>query len=684
MKTRLIGLAALASAGGLFADTAVELNENDDMERISVVYPLRSPGQTQWHTQDLASGRDTGDLLRDLPGVSGSRMGGHGIDPVIRGLGQTRINVLLDGAFVHGACPNRMDPPTAYAPAAGYDLITIMRGVTTLEYGGGPGGTVLLERDTERFTAQERQRALIAAGYRDNASVRDLSADLATGTERGFVRAFGSLKDARNYQDGDGNAVRSAFEERSAGAVLGWTPSDERRLEISAEAQRLRDELFAGAGMDSPKSDNDLFRIAWRDQAVGPFDGLRAELAISRVDHVMDNYTLRTPMNPMMLMRAPATSDTDSGRVVGEIERDTVLWRMGLSLQNNRREATRVNDANGMLQSQLWPDAQIDQAGLFAEAEWSFAERHRLIGGLRLDRVHARANRVDTQPGGMFLSPRELYAIYYGEDADGSRVTESNLGGLLRLEHDLARPGTVYLALSSTVRTADATERYFASNAGMPSGRWVGNPGLDPERHWQLETGLLMKAGEWELDGSIFYNRVDNYILRDRFRQPGNNATVYRNVDATFWGGELGLAYRWAERWRADVGLAYVRARNDSANRQPLAQTPPLEALFELSWQGDEVEAFGRLRAAARQSRIDDNPLVGTGLDTRATPGWAVFDLGLRYRISDQWSLDAGIDNLLDRQYAQHLNRSSAFDVEQVQVNEPGRSAWLKLAWRYP
>lgn len=683
MKIQLIGLAVLASTGAVLASGAIDEHEHAEIERMQVVYPLRSPGQTQWHGPDLASGRDTGDLLRDLPGVSGSRMGGHGIDPVIRGLGQTRINVLLDGAFVHGACPNRMDPPTAYAPAAGYDLITVMRGVTTLAYGGGPGGTVLLERDTQRFTDQERLRAFIAGGYRGNASVRDLSADLATGTERGFLRAFGSLKDARNYRDGDGNAVRSAFEERAGGAVLGWTPTDERRLEISAEAQRLRDELFAGAGMDSPKSDNDLFRIAWRDQAVGPFDLLRAELAISRVDHVMDNYTLRMPMNPMMLMRAPATSDTDSARVVAEINQDAGLWRIGLSVQNNRREATRVNDANGTLQSQLWPDAQIDQAGLFAEREWSYRERYRLISGLRLDRVHARANRVDAQPDGMFLSPRELYAIYYGEGADGARVTENHLGGLLRLERDLARPGTAYLALSSTVRTADATERYFASNAAMPSGRWVGNPGLDPERHWQLETGLLMQTGPWTLDSSIFYNRVDDYILRDRFRQPGNNATVYRNIDATLWGGELGLSYRWTQRWQTDLGLAYVRARNDSDGRQALPQTPPLEASFELSWQGEQVNAFGRVRAATRQNRVDDDPLTGTGLDTRATPGWAVLDLGLRYELNDQWRLDGGIDNLLDRQYAQHLNRSSAFDVEQVQVNEPGRSAWLKLAWRY-
>ena len=60
---------------------------------------------------------DGGEYLRGLTGVSGTRMGGHGIDPIIRGQSQTRINILLDGAYVHGGCPNRMDPPSAYAAA---------------------------------------------------------------------------------------------------------------------------------------------------------------------------------------------------------------------------------------------------------------------------------------------------------------------------------------------------------------------------------------------------------------------------------------------------------------------------------------------------------------------------------------------------------------------------------------
>ena len=99
------------------------------------------------------------------PGAFVGTAGGHGTDPVIRGLGQTRLNILLDGAYVHGGCPNRMDPPTAYAPMGSYEEITVIRGTQTLEYGGGgPGGTLLFERVTGRFDSDKMARGRLNAG----------------------------------------------------------------------------------------------------------------------------------------------------------------------------------------------------------------------------------------------------------------------------------------------------------------------------------------------------------------------------------------------------------------------------------------------------------------------------------------------------------------------------------------
>nr|VFJ77841.1 MAG: iron complex outermembrane recepter protein [Candidatus Kentron sp. FM] len=79
----------------------------------------------------------------------------------------------------------------------------------------------------------------------------------------------------------------------------------------------------------------------------------------------------------------------------------------------------------------------------------------------------------------------------------------------------------------------------------------------------------------------------------------------------------------------------------------------------------------------AEQHRVDDDPATGSGLDARETPGFQTLDLYGGYRLDNGFVIEFGVDNVFDHDYAEHLNTSNAFDVTQVQVDEPGRSFWL-------
>lgn len=58
----------------------------------------------------------------------------------------------------------------------------------------------------------------------------------------------------------------------------------------------------------------------------------------------------------------------------------------------------------------------------------------------------------------------------------------------------------------------------------------------------------------------------------------------------------------------------------------------------------------------------------------------SAWDLGGRYALNKQVDVKLGVDNVFDRTYAEHLNRSNDFDPVQVQINEPGRDVWLRLS----
>ena len=638
---------------------------------------------------------DAADFLRDINGVSGVRMGGHGIDPIIRGQSQSRLNILLDGAYIHGGCPNRMDPPTAYSAMESYDSVTVIKGSQTVLYGGGgSGGTVLFERNPPQFEPGKNYLGRIDAGYKSNSQTKDFSADVAAGAELGYVRGIVGYKDAENYEDGDGNEVRSAFTNKSGNLILGYTPDQNKLLELNVEATREDDVLFAGAGMDSPYSDADNLRLKYEQQdSLGPLSGIKAEIYSTEVEHLMDNYSLRELTAPMR-MSVPTTSDTLGGRLLGDLMLGEATLTFGFDYQNNERDADRFSGMPGMepttLQSIMWPGAELEQTGLFAELSLPVGAQDTVKAGLRYDRVDASISRGDEKPDlGPSPTPNNLYAMYYAETSESQ--TEDNVGGFVQYEHAIGE-GALYAGISRSVRTADSTERYLASFSRnmmtATDNSWVGNPELDPEQHHQVEAGFKWSGAAWDTDVAVYYNDVTDFILRDRARgQDGilvanGTATIYRNVDAEFYGIEWQGGYRISDSLSTHASLAYVRAENTTDDR-PIAQIAPLEATIGAEYAMGALEFGGNVRMNAKQTRADlEN---GSGQDVQETPGWGVVDLYGSYEIAKNAEVSFGIDNLLDKSYAYHVNRANVdpFNPEAIQVNEPGREVWLKGGFKF-
>jgi iron complex outermembrane receptor protein len=650
---------------------------------------LEEPGISQKDTEEvLGTPVDGGDFLRAIPGVSGRRMGGHGIDPIIRGQGETRLNILLDGAYVHGGCPNRMDPPTAYSPIETYDSVTVIKGSQTVIYGaGGSGGTVLFERKTPRFGENQFFRGKIGGGYTSNSETKEFFGDLTAGNTQGFARGIVEYKDASNYKDGDGNETRSALSSKTGNLIFGYTPDNKTRLELSFEASRLDDVLYSGAGMDSPMSENDTIRLKYENEW-----GTKLALYYSKVEHVMDNYSLR-PLSAPMKMRVPSNSKTQGGRLSHNWLTDNDQeWTLGIDYQHNNRDANRFVGAASVstpttLQSIMWPDVDLKQVGLFAELEMPVRAADLLKLGLRYDQVTSDAGRArQIAMGG--VSPNTLYTRYYGKTAD--EHSENNIGGFIRYEHTLNNDDNfVFVSLSRSVRTADATERFLAANNNKSAERWIGNPDLNPEQHHEIGFGLFWKTDNWDMNTSVFYNDVTDYILRDRAHaQSGifqnDNASIYRNVDAELYGFEWAINIKLHQNWVSRLTLDYVHATNTTDDR-PIAQTPPLSGSLNLDYKQATWLLGSKLSFSSKQKRVDDDLNTGSGLDAQQSPGFGVLDFYGHVDINKQTMLKLGINNVFDNTYAYHVNRANVdpFNPEPVQVNEPGRLFWLNVTMKF-
>lgn len=640
-----------------------------------VIEITRGVPQLETEVRETTSGvqaspvSDGGELLRSVNGVSGIRMGGRAIDPVIRGQKETQLNVMLDGGYIHGGCPNRMDPPTAYTSVESYDRVTVIKGNRTVIYGGGgSGGTVLFERDWPMIDAKGYNVEL-SGSYEGNGSKWEAGADAALGSDAGYLRMIGHTSEAEDYDDGDGNRVDAEYKSRS-GALLGGVRLGEfTTLQASYEKSSEEDVEFPGASMDSPYADSESVRVKLAHQFTeGALRQLKVDLYRSDVEHLMENAS----------MSSPSTSDTLGARVLLQARAADIDWTFGIDTQRNDRDAIGEMIMGGADVFSAWPGAEIEQTGVFVEGEKALGQDDLVKAGIRYDRVKATASRA-TEPFGMMgvNTPVNLYNLKYGTtDTD---ATEDNVGAVLGWTHRLNDQYTVETNLSRSVRTADATERYMAK--AMMSGmgpRWVGNPQIDPEKHHQLELVLASRGERFNWMASGWYNRVDDYILR----QTVAGDDIYRNIAAELYGAELEAAYRVDGNLMLGAALAWTQGNNRDDDTH-LSRISPLTLTTSMDYTRDQWRAGVEWRLVAAQNDVCLSGSACGGQDVRKTPGYGVVNMHAEYQWPQGVQLAVGVDNLFDQMYSQHESRDSVLDPSPVQVAEPGRNLWVKISSRF-
>ncbi|MCL4556871.1 MAG: TonB-dependent receptor [Gammaproteobacteria bacterium] len=676
-KTTLAIAVAMAFSPAIYANTLGTIVVTDDG------LPMASDSRTA-ESFRLTAKQEGGEILRNTLGVDASRMGGHGLDPTIRGQSQTQLNVILDDAYLHGGCPNRMDPPTSFANIESYDSVRIIQGVETLQYGtGGTGGTILFERGLPEMGTHGK----IEVGAGSNAYKSSANAEVSTRSELGYIRAFAINKDGSNYKDGNGNTVRASYSTEHHGVIAGLTPKAGERIEMSAEKIVTHNALFQGSGMDAPYDEMNIMRLKYRSSnGFGFVDGVKADLSYAADEHLMDNYSLRP--NMAMRMKSPTTSNTLSGKLAltSKLSSSTSV-EYGLNIQNVNRKAelVRVMPLPQTNMSFNWPNVSTDRIGVFAEALHKLTNESRVKAGVRVDKVTAEADLLNAKANPMAITPAQMYDRVYGYKGDG-KANEDHWSALARYELDLAKDLTWFTGVSRTMRTADETERFFANGASVnatgsfntPGSAWVGNPNLNPEKHVQIDTGLSKQTEHYGWRATVFYDAVQDYILRDQRMVTNGKITTYRNVNATLYGalveGYTGFA------WNTQLagGLNYVNSHNDSDNRN-IAQTPPLSGYVALNKQAGDLGLGARFRFQDKQSAID----TLSGLDTQKTPAWSVLDLYGSYRINKTVKVMAGVDNVFDHAYFQHVGRTDSLTGNTINLYEPGRSAWVKLSAKF-
>ncbi|MBZ5755540.1 TonB-dependent copper receptor [Pseudomonas sp. S5(2021)] len=691
------------AAGGAFAAEADEHAMHAAHEQAVELAPLVVTGVAQTTPLKVVTdpklprqpvpASDGADYLKTIPGFSAVRNGGVNGDPVFRGMFGSRLKLLSNGGEMLGACPNRMDSPSSYISPENFDRLTVIKGPQTVLWGpGASAATVLFEREPEQFSEPDWR---LNTSFLTGSNGRfDRILDAAAGAEQGYARLMANSSQADDYEDGSGDTVPSRFDKWNTDVALGWTPDADTLLELTA-GRGDGEARYAGRGMDGSQFKRESLGLRFEKTNIGEtFYGLEAQVYYNYADHIMDNYSLRDFV-PSMMMPNPTLSRVDrrtlGGRLVGTWQWSDVELKAGVDAQRSehRKVMNPAGAANQMVQAAgsdalPWvPDAMLHSYGAFGELTWQLNERRKVIGGLRLDLHEATDEREFFRSHDTSSMP--IVSRDWDNPTAGETRRDTLYSGFLRYEERLAElPATWYAGLGHAERFPDYWE-LFVSNPG-PVGTVQPFDSVRPEKTTQLDVGLQYSQGPLEAWVSAYAGLVEDYILFSYV--PGVMPNMIRaevsNIDATIAGAEAGLAYRFTSNWKGDASLAYAWGENRSDGRA-LPQIPPLEGRLGLTYERDNWSTTGLWRVVASQSRVAENQGTVVGKDFGESAGFGVLSLNGAYRLNETVKLSAGVDNLLDKTYSEHLNLAGSAGFADYgldatsRINEPGRTLWARV-----
>lgn len=662
------------------ASTSIIITLMESLSELSPVTvlahrPLRDPQSNLSSDQDVLLSIDSGAFLTKAANASGIRRGGFGLDPVLRGMGSNRLNIRVDGlASTTAACPNRMDPPTSHIRMSEMERVEIHMGPHALEFGPSFGGTVNYITTKPTIDESTPFSGIVRTGYETNTGHQKSDLQLRRSSNNWTISITGGQSQTHDYTSGDGREIPGGFTSYDLGAESQVHIKQEHSLYAGWAQSFVRDAEFPSLGMDMAIDDTYKFKggYLWQPENHTVLRELRFDGYWNFVDHEMNNH-LR-PAFQMMDATALAETRSSGFKFATRGRTGTTSWNLVATMDRTDVSGTRYVDfkmgpnAGNSITYNLWQDAILTNTGLYAGAE-HIAGSFTFTGGARLDYNVAGA---DTP------APR-----YQNRDMDSSHLTFSASVGALYTISPRLEAG-IYLGRG--VRNPDVTERYINYlTIGRDGFEYAGNPDLKPEANHQADLMIRYEGAKLQARATLFLSYMTDYISAvvsedlPPVTAPGVREFQNRG-DALFQGFELETTISPGNALYAGFTASYTRAEytDDSS---PVAEIPPMEVSVSVGTRlfNGALRPELSIRHAFVQDRFD------TAFGESETPAFTVVDLQVRSTLGRRISLSAGVRNLLDEAYYEHLNRrfNPMLDSDRTVLYEPGRRIYAEISYRF-
>jgi iron complex outermembrane receptor protein len=633
----------------------------------------------RWTTNDSAR------LLDSVPGVSFYTGGGVSSLPVIDGLADDRLRILVDGMSITSSCPNHMNPALSYIDPAAVASVNVLAGITPVSLGGDSiGGTIAIRSADPVFAGAGESLKVagsLAGFYRGNGSVSGGNAQANLASENFYIGYSGATVKSGNYKDGDGRVQRSTEYKSENNLVTLATRFGRHVLSLDAGWQNIPYQAYANQYMDMTSNKGESANLHYK----GGYDWgeLDARAFRQHVRHKMDMLTDKAGLGWVMPMD---TEGLDTGY---SVQASLPLASNDVVHIGHEYHRYMLDDwwpAFGMFADQdYWniKGGKRERLALYGEwdATWTPAWTSQL--GARVERVTMNTGSVQ----GYYSDPMVDMGVYQTDadafNAKDHKRTDNNVDLTAVARYQPDANSTYDFGLARKTRSPNLYERFAWSNEWMAGtmvswfgdlNAYVGNPDLKPEVAYSLRGTADwhdVARTDWQVKATPFYTRVNNYINAianpvmdpgmDMMASPGRVRLQFVNHDARLYGIDLSAKKflgRGGGEWTGRAIFSYVRGK-DLDTGGNLYNIMPLNARLALD------HALGAWTSSIELHAVAAKKYVDSVRQEFKTGSYTLVNLRTGYN----WGkvrVDAGIDNLFDKRYDLPLGGMDAYEYRYV------------------
>lgn len=673
----LMIILTIAFIKGIYAqtDTTIFMEEIVVKEKPSQHLQKTTINSTSLQLNDI---HDVGEIFTEQPGFGVVKRGNYAMEPVLRGFKYEELTTIYNsGATSTNACPNRMDPAISQISTEELEKIEVIKGPYTVRYGPSFGGVINLVTKKPSANGANAVEGNVNGGFQSNGNNVWGGVNLFLSREKTDLTLSAGYKDYGNYKSGSGQKIASSFRRVGYDLKLGYNPADNHRVQLNWKQGFASDIMHAGLPMDSDKDNSSLLSLDYRIHNLSPWvSSFRTKIFGSYVDHEMSNK--HRPNYAMVHAVTPVTAKVAGGNAeLGILTSRKSLTYVGVDYkyENKNGKRTRdvyVNSCTGqhfdppkVFEDLVWQNSDKRNLGIFIENRQQINDDVLWVTGVRIDFTGYDAK-----------DPAPDFQEAYNNDITPDNMTNFSVNTSFTWR---ASEGLQFQwALGRGIRTPELHELYINHfSIGMDAYEYLGNPNLTSEKNYQTDIKVEKHWESVSVFADVFYSYLNDYItakldttLERKFMpcKDPKHAKRYTNIDEAYiYGFEAGMSVQFPGNFKYSLSAGYSYAQNVTWD-EPLPEIPPFTVNTNIGYFTEKFEAEFKGRIAAEQKRVSKSFAEST------TPGFAVFDLKLRYLAFDFLDIYGSVTNIFNKNYVEHLSRAYVNMNEASLYYEPGRS----------